>query len=427
MDYFCVSPQFFEPQSIFMILIATHELCFLDAYNSSRLISLDKCPGVRPIGVGEVMRRIIGRAIVTCVKNDLKFLGGNLQLCLGQRCGIEHAIHSLREAFEQPETQAILLIDAKNAFNSLNRDLALKNIEVLCPSLYLALSNSYKTPSNLYVSHKVLQSREGTTQGDPLAMAMYGLAILPLIEKVSDDNLIQKWYADDGNAAGSVEALKVLLSNLKLHGPSFGYNVIKCHLITKAEVVSDAKNVFKGEEVDIIDGSRVLGSVIGNVDSCRQYIEDQKQNYLRILQKLTKHAKIAPQNVYKCLTNSVQQKLTFLSRTTPDTFDLLEEAEKVINDHLIPNLVCNTNYDETYRDIFSLPVREGGLNIIRSEDRILEYERSKTISEQLSLWDVSNVESEQLKRIEKIRKDKSVKMIESLDLLSETWTPADNT
>ena len=121
------------------------------------------------------------------------------------------------------------------------------------------------------------------------------------------------------------------------------------------------KNVFKGEEVDIIDGSRVLGSVIGN----RQYIEDQKQNYLRILQKLAKHAKIAPQNVYKCLTNSVQHKIAFLSRTKPDTFDLLEEAEKVINDRLIPNLVCNTNYDETYRDIFSLPVREGELNIIR--------------------------------------------------------------
>ena len=170
--------------------------------------------------------------------------------------------------------------------------------------------------------------------------------------------------------------------------------------------------MFKGEEVNIFDGSRVLGSVIGNVDSCRQYIEDQKQNYLPILQKLAKHAKIVPQKVYKCLSNSVQQKLTFLSRTTPDTFDLLEEAEKVVNDHLIPNLVCNTNYDETYRDIFSLPVRKSGLNIIRPEDRILEYERSKTISEPLSLGDVSNIESEQLKRVEKIRKDKSVKMIE---------------
>ena len=115
------------------------------------------------------------------------------------------------------------------------------------------------TPSNLYVSHKVLQSREGNTQGDPLAMAMYGLAILHLIQKVSDDNLIQKWYADDGNAAGSVKALK-FLSKLKLHGPSFGYNVIKYHLITKAEFVNDAKNVVKGEESDIIDGSRVLES-----------------------------------------------------------------------------------------------------------------------------------------------------------------------
>ena len=170
--------------------------------------------------------------------------------------------------------------------------------------------------------------------------------------------------------------------------------------------------MFKGEEVDIIDGSRTLGSVIGNVDTCRQYIQDQKQNYLRILQKLAKHAKIAPQNVYKCLTNSVQHKLTFLSRTTPDTFELLEEAEKVIKDQLIPNLVCNTNYDEAYRDIISLPVRKGGLNIIRPEDRILKYERSKTISEPLSLGDVSNIEAEQLKRVEKISKDKSRKMIE---------------
>ena len=64
-------------------------------YNACRLIPLEKQPGVRPIGVGEVLRRIIGRVILKCVSNDLQLLGGNSQLCLGQKRGIEHAIHSL--------------------------------------------------------------------------------------------------------------------------------------------------------------------------------------------------------------------------------------------------------------------------------------------------------------------------------------------
>ena len=36
-----------------------------------RLIPLDKSPGVRPIGVGEVLRRIIGKAILTVLKSDI--------------------------------------------------------------------------------------------------------------------------------------------------------------------------------------------------------------------------------------------------------------------------------------------------------------------------------------------------------------------
>ena len=37
---------------------------------SCRLISLDKNPGVRLIGIGEVLRRIIGKAVTTFIKGD---------------------------------------------------------------------------------------------------------------------------------------------------------------------------------------------------------------------------------------------------------------------------------------------------------------------------------------------------------------------
>ena len=69
----------------------------LTAYNACRLIPLDKNPGVRPIGIGEVLSRIIGKTITQCIKSDLKNLRKYFQLCLGQKCGIEYAIHSLRK------------------------------------------------------------------------------------------------------------------------------------------------------------------------------------------------------------------------------------------------------------------------------------------------------------------------------------------
>ena len=60
----------------------------LRLYNACRLIPLDKKPGVRPIGVGEFLRKKIRRCIARCVSADLKHLGSNLKLCRGQKCGI---------------------------------------------------------------------------------------------------------------------------------------------------------------------------------------------------------------------------------------------------------------------------------------------------------------------------------------------------
>ena len=101
---------------------------------ASRLIPLDKGEGaVRPIGVGEVIRRICGKCVMNITKRDVVEASGSLQLCAGQKSGSEAAIHAMHRIFEADDTDAVLLIDASNAFNALNRAVALHNTRVLCP------------------------------------------------------------------------------------------------------------------------------------------------------------------------------------------------------------------------------------------------------------------------------------------------------
>ena len=87
---------------------------------------------VRPIGVGEVIRRICGKCVVNIVERDVAEASGSLQLCAGQKSGSEAAIHAMHRIFEADGTDAVLLMDASNAFNALIRAAALHNIRVLC-------------------------------------------------------------------------------------------------------------------------------------------------------------------------------------------------------------------------------------------------------------------------------------------------------
>ena len=78
------------------------------------------------------------------------------------------------------------MVDASNAFNNLNHQLALANISSLCPAFSRVLINTYRNDAKLFVGGETILSREGTTQGDPLAMAMYALALVPMITRLSN-------------------------------------------------------------------------------------------------------------------------------------------------------------------------------------------------------------------------------------------------
>ena len=62
--------------------------------------------------------------------------------------------------------------------------------------------------ANLFIDGEVMKSGEGTTQGDPMAMAMYAIGITPLIQRMGHINSTrQVWYVDDSTASGSLQDL----------------------------------------------------------------------------------------------------------------------------------------------------------------------------------------------------------------------------
>ena len=70
-----------------------------------RLITLNKNPGVRPIGAGETAQRILTKAILSKTRGDVQDVTGTAQLCAGQLSGIEAAVHTVRSLFDEARTE----------------------------------------------------------------------------------------------------------------------------------------------------------------------------------------------------------------------------------------------------------------------------------------------------------------------------------
>ena len=213
------------------VALMTRRLCTvyvdpvsLSALLSCKLIALDKNPGVRPIGVGEVLRRIIGRSVSQHLKPEILQAAGPLQLAAGQQGGAEAAVHSMRAFFDDENAEAVLLADARNAFNVLNRRNALVNIQYLCPALSIFAINLYRSPVRLYLSDgSFILSSEGTTQGCNIASPLYCISLRPLVDKLSTTSPNQIFYADDGAAVGSLLGVREWWDSLVANGPGYGY------------------------------------------------------------------------------------------------------------------------------------------------------------------------------------------------------------
>ena len=279
--------------------------CFVDpsglsAFVACRLVALDKCPGLRPIGSGETVRRIIGKAIAITITEDIQEAAGPLQVCADHISGCKAAVHAMRQVYDSQQT---LLVDASNAFNSLNREAAPHNIQQLCPSLSKIIINTYREDSQLFIDGSTLYSQEGTTQGDPLAMAMYA--------QLEDDGIKKAWYADDATAGGSLNCLKGWWDHIVELGPDYGFfpNAVKTCLIVKEDYLEEAKDKFKDSGVSITtDGKRHLGATIGTPQFISGYVQHNVTEWVNKVEHLSAIATTQPHATYAAFTHGLKHK-----------------------------------------------------------------------------------------------------------------------
>ena len=346
---------------------------YLRAFVAGRLIPLDKNPGVRPIGIGETIRRIISSATTTLLKPELVSATAPTQTCAGIPGGIEASIHAMREMYDDPNTEGVLLVDASNAFNALNRKTALRNIQYTCPEFATFIRNIYRCEAEMFVSNSDLTilSKEGTTQGGPESMGFYAISAIPLSKvktKVGDENeqdrTKQIYYADDGGAAGTLTGLKRWWDEVQKDGPMFGYfpNPSKTWLVVKEAHLDRATEMFSDIKISV-EGRKYLGSFIGTEDGKTKFVDEKIGEWSKDIDALAQIGISEPQLAYAAYIYGTSKRWQFVCRTTPGISPLLQKLEDQIREKLVPIFTGRANINVTLRRIFSLPARLGGLSI----------------------------------------------------------------
>eukprot|EP00957_Ditylum_brightwellii_P090990 6928363-Ditylum_brightwellii.AAC.1 len=129
---------------------------------------------------------MLGKCIIALCSEDITTTCSTHQLCSGLKSDIKVVIHAMQEMWGEhgeEENWGILLVDAWNAFNEVNQRVMLWNVRhALVAGSQFAFNTYHHWRKLVLCRHKdLVMSKEGITQGDPLDMILYALAILPII------------------------------------------------------------------------------------------------------------------------------------------------------------------------------------------------------------------------------------------------------
>ena len=322
------------------------------AFSGARLIALKKNKeDVRPIAVGSVFRRTVAKLACRQLKDRMSRYFAPFQFGVATPGGSEQMIHLFQLIATQHPDWIILKTDAKNAFNSVNRQTFLNLVAQDFPSLSAFVNACYvKSPTLSWLCPdgiRRISSAEGVQQGDPLGPFLFSLALHPSILKaqsVIGSGFVAS-YLDDAVLAGPrddvVKAFKVLEQSMSDTGLRIRSD--KCEAFC---CVRDTDWPLRRIPF-VNDGFCVLGSPIGSEEFVARMCVAKVGQEKEFLQKLALLQNI--QSACLLLRYCGVGKITHLLRTIPPHLirhaaqnhdsDVLTSFQSILGCNLSPSQV----------------------------------------------------------------------------------------
>ena len=304
----------------------------IGSLTACRLIALNKNPGVQPIGVAETLRRIMGKAILATISDDIQKAAGSVQPDRLQKSKQQSI------AYKDDGVEAAVFVDASNAFNNLNREAALRNIHNICPALAVIATNTYRrSKPSIYqpAEHSV---EGGHNAGRPSRNGHLCNCYI--------------WYADDATASGKLSNLKEWWDKLSVSGPDFGYfpNTKKSVVVTKPLHLEEATTIFAECKMAITtEGTKYLGTPIGDEAFVNMSIEQKIAEWVEEIKQLSSIAQSEPQAAFAAFTHIVASEWLFFLRTVPVTEAQLAPLEETIRFIFIPAISGHSAFTDKER------------------------------------------------------------------------------
>ena len=370
---------------------------------------LKKDGGLRPIAVGELLRRLASKCAAAAVADKAAALLAPLQLGVAIRGGCEAIIHATRQAVNKAGEKFVLRADLINAFNVADRAAALKEVEQHFPELLPWVITAYSTPSHLIFGSTNIWSLTGFHQGDPLASLLFSLVLHPIILRIKEQvpSLdLNAWYLDDGTLVGTVAELRQAVDIIVREGPARGLILSTAHTTrapalpktsvwSKLDLTGDDDPLGKGVPRVRGLGITLLGAPLGH-QGYEQEVIQEKVNKVQEITTLLPDLK-DPHAEFCLLRSCVSlPKLMFILRTVDTTAHrhLLAQFDLITREAL-SRILGSPLSDLQWRQA-KLPVHLGGMGLRAALDHGAAAYSTSLLQSQTLVRQLLNITDDEL-------------------------------